>query len=470
MKAIGIDIGTTTICAVLLEEETGALLDSRTLPNDTAVPTAEDRGWEHLQDPEKILGKCRTVLEEYLAEYADVASIGVTGQMHGILYVDENGKAISPLYTWQDRRGDLPCGETDGDEGRRDSDRRESYVDVLARKTGYPVAAGYGLATHFCHVRTQSVPEGAASLCTIPDYIAMSLAGVKRPLMHQSMAASLGLYDLEHFCFDEKALRSAGIDKAILPEVTRENRAVGFLDHPGYQRPIAVAAALGDNQASFLGSTGPGEKLLLNVGTGSQISVCTDHLVTGGEAECRPYLGETWLLAGSPLCGGYAYSLLKRFVEELFALDGTEPSHAVYDLLNAAARKVYEEGGAQAEADTRFNGSRKEPGITGSIQGLTAETFHPGQFALAILKGICEELYRYYEGFPQELKEHSSFVGSGNGIRMNPLLREICCERFGMEMKIPLYSEEAGYGAALFSLLASGRCGSVEEVFHNLPV
>ena len=97
MKAVGIDIGTTTICGVLMDGETGKLLDSRTLPNDTSIQADDDRSWEHLQDPERILGKCREILKSYLDIYSDIVSVGVTGQMHGILYVDRNGKAVSPL-------------------------------------------------------------------------------------------------------------------------------------------------------------------------------------------------------------------------------------------------------------------------------------------------------------------------------------------------------------------------------------
>ena len=63
------------------------------------------------EDADKILVKCKNILEEYLSEQEDIVSIGVTGQMHGIVYVDENGVAVSPLYTWQDGRGDLVCAD-----------------------------------------------------------------------------------------------------------------------------------------------------------------------------------------------------------------------------------------------------------------------------------------------------------------------------------------------------------------------
>ena len=253
-----------------------------------------------LQDPEKILEKCRRILEGFQDGEEDIVSVGVTGQMHGILYTDERGRAVSPLYTWQDRRGDLPCKEnSDGKE--------ETWAGELSRKTGYPAASGFGLVTHYYHVKNGTIPREAVSLCTIPDYIAMSLAGEKRPLIHQSMAASLGLYDLRESCFDQRAIEAAGMDPGILPEVTREHRIVGRLKESageGNQSgTCVVSVALGDNQASFLGSVGPEERLLLNVGTGSQISAYADRLIETREAECRPYLGKTWLIAGSPLCG-----------------------------------------------------------------------------------------------------------------------------------------------------------------------
>ena len=49
-------------------------------------------------------------ISDFITE--DIAVIGITGQMHGIVYTDCNGMAISPLYTWQDGRGNLPYGDT----------------------------------------------------------------------------------------------------------------------------------------------------------------------------------------------------------------------------------------------------------------------------------------------------------------------------------------------------------------------
>lgn len=83
---------------------------------------------------------------------------------------------------------------------------------------------------------------------------------------------------------------------------------------------------------------------------------------------------------------------------------------------------------------------------------------------MGVLKGICEELYQHYCTLPDESKGATFFVGSGNGVRMNPLFQKICCDRFEMNLKIPKYSEEAAYGSGLFALLACGKYQTLFEV------
>ena len=80
------------------------------------------------------------------------------------------------------------------------------------------------------------------------DYLGMRLTGRKKPLMHVSNAASLGFYDVETDQFYTDILEKLGMDLSLLPSVT-----AGF-DVLGKFRGIPVTVALGDNQASFLGS------------------------------------------------------------------------------------------------------------------------------------------------------------------------------------------------------------------------
>lgn len=493
MKAIGLDIGTTTVCGVLVDAKTGELLDAKTLTNDSVIESVHT--YERTQDADKILAKCKNILEEYLSEQEDIVSIGVTGQMHGIVYVDENGVAVSPLYTWQDGRGDLCCPDiqndiqkkltvTDSetveniDNGNKVADNTEvaelgngaiTYAAELSKITGYHMASGFGLTTNYYNTKHGLVPEKAKSFCTIPDYVAMSLAGEKRPKMHQTMAASLGLYNMEAGDFDRTAVEKAGMNLELLPEVATTSTTCGNYTadvekYPAYAgKTIPVAVAFGDNQASFLGSVNQDCKVLLNVGTGGQVSVYSEELIKADGIECRPYLKGSYLMAGSSLCGGYSYNLVKRFFEEIYALAGVGCPKDIYSIMNRIAGEAAEKEKTLA-VDTRFNGSRENPALTGSITGLTVDTFHPGDLAYGVLRGLCEELYQFYNVLPENLKDGSHFVGSGNGIRKNPLLQKIASDRFRMKLRIPKYAEEAAYGAVLFSLLASGKRETLEDV------
>ena len=493
MKAIGLDIGTTTVCGVLVDAKTGELLDAKTLTNDSVIESVHT--YERTQDADKILVKCKNILEEYLSEQEDIVSIGVTGQMHGIVYVDENGVAVSPLYTWQDGRGDLCCPDIQNDiqkkltvadsetvenidNGNKVADNAEvaelgngaiTYAAELSKITGYHMASGFGLTTNYYNTKHGLVPEEAKSFCTIPDYVAMSLAGEKRPKMHQTMAASLGLYNMEAGDFERMAVEKAGMNPELLPEVatistTCGNYTADAEKYPAYAgKTIPVAVAFGDNQASFLGSVNQDCKVLLNVGTGGQVSVYSEELVKADGIECRPYLKGSYLMAGSSLCGGYSYNLVKRFFEEIYALAGVGCPKDIYSIMNRIAGEAAEKE-KTLTVDTRFNGSRENPALTGSITGLTVDTFHPGDLAYGVLRGLCEELYQFYNVLPENLKDGSHFVGSGNGIRKNPLLQKIASDRFRMKLRIPKYAEEAAYGAVLFSLLASGKRETLEDV------
>ena len=94
MKIIGIDVGTTTVCGAVLDADSGKLLRSITLANDSALPA---RPFERLQDPRRIFGICKQLYEALLAEFPDAAAVGLTGQMHGRLYLDGKGEPLSPL-------------------------------------------------------------------------------------------------------------------------------------------------------------------------------------------------------------------------------------------------------------------------------------------------------------------------------------------------------------------------------------
>lgn len=104
MDHLGLDLGTTTISAAVLDAD-GRLLCTRTVPGGAAVA---GQPWERKQDARGIEHAALSLLDGLLQEFPDIGCVGLTGQMHGIVYVDAAGQLLSPLYTWQDETGAQP--------------------------------------------------------------------------------------------------------------------------------------------------------------------------------------------------------------------------------------------------------------------------------------------------------------------------------------------------------------------------
>ena len=189
MRVIGLDIGTTSISAVVAEN--GRVIHSVTEQSYAAIKSefAKNR----LQSVKTITEKVFSIKEKLAKEFAPIDAIGVTGQMHGILYIDKDGNAVSPLYTWQDKSGELRYNDT-------------TFSEYLANITGFNAPSGSGLVTDFVNRKLGRVPLNAAGLCNIQDYITMKLTGGKTPVMHISNAAGLGFYSFDTFDFDSSAL------------------------------------------------------------------------------------------------------------------------------------------------------------------------------------------------------------------------------------------------------------------------
>lgn len=239
------------------DEQTVEKLKCIAVLRRVGIPIADIQLWqsgvisaeEKVQDAGRLLERAQRLLDFLVDKFSPVEAIGITGQMHGIVY-SSGDKVLSPLYTWQDQRASA------------------EFCRELMMLSGYGVAPGYGLATHIFLKRAGQMPEGAKCISTIMDFFAAKLCGLDTPVMHATNAASLGFYDLCSNRFDADALERCGAFAGILPAVTAGCEVIGSY------RGIPVAVAIGDNQASFLGAVKDQERsALANFGTGSQISL-----------------------------------------------------------------------------------------------------------------------------------------------------------------------------------------------------
>lgn len=449
MKALGIDIGTTTISFVVVDGQSREMIKSYTIANpgflETGVP------WEKIQDPAMIMHKVIHLLNDILCEYKDIGVIGLTGQMHGIVYVDSYGKHVSPLYTWQDERGNQKCQK-----GR-------NCCEIIEEISKTKIYSGYGLVTHYYNNIMGQMSTTAVGLCTIADYLGMVLTGRTKPLMHSSNAASLGLFDVKNNRFIEEVFRKLNLNVQILPNVTEDFQIIGTY------RDIPVCVAIGDNQSSFLGAVkNVREDILVNMGTGGQVSVYSEHYYIAEEIETRPFIRGGYILSGSSLCGGRAYAILEQFFEKCAIALG-EKEKDIYGMMacfleEASAKSVSPEK-EKLIIDTRFSGTREQPELRGAIRNIGIDNFTPEDLTVGFLKGMADELYQMYLKMGKEAADGKKrIIASGNGLRRNNYLQNIVSQQFHMSLCLAVQQEEAAYGAALEGLIGAGMIDVREAI------
>ena len=426
--AVGIDVGTTTVSAVVYDLDSCESLEAYSIPHNSRIssyPFSEQR-------VSLILEKAEKLLFHILDTYKRIVCIGITGQMHGIVYVDNKGQAVSELINWQDGRGDLSLGGG-------------SACQQIEMLTGEKIHTGYGIATHYYNVKTDSVPKNAACFCSIMDLLAMKICGVEKPTTHKTIGASFGLFDTKNGDFMWEKLEILGIDKSFLPKICDDNYILGEC------RGIPVSLAIGDNQASFLGAVGVSDDaLLVNIGTGSQVCAACDYQEVGGDVEIRPFIGDKYLICGSALCGGSAYAMVEEFFRGYLESIGID-APLQYDTLNRLASEAHRRGEKGLDVDTRFLGKRGDSLARGAIREIDIHSFTPSALALGVLKGMCKELCQLYSTFDQK---KARIVSSGGAVRKNALMQTLIEEMFGLPVTVSLALEEAALGAAIFSALA----------------
>jgi len=458
---LGVDFGTSKIAFVLIDVHTCKIIDHRSYPTEALVGFENPRRKE--QSIEKLKKAFYVGIKDMLKSRGDTfLSIGLTGQMHGILGVDREGGAVTDFVTWQDERG-LEQGKSG-----------KTIIEEMEERGGErAVAAGYGIVTLYDWV-TRKQSKDISCICTLPDFFGMLLAGQNRPLIDFTMAHSIGCFDQLSSGWDFEYIQSLGIDTKYFPDAVPpvsvygklKDRMVLSLIH---NRTVPISVPIGDNQASFIGSVHDYfSTLLLNIGTGSQISFGVRSLdeiddvqeLDGYDVIARPFIENACLIAGSALSGGVVYTALLDFFrktgEELFKI------HDFGSLWEKMEKLAWQ---GSAERGLRvyplFAGKRSNPEARGAIEEISLTNLSPSNLIYGTLKGMVGLLKDMVDSRIVESMEH--IVGSGNGMRKNAVLRKIASDLFHREIMIPLHEEEAAIGAAITGAVAGKVFKDFEE-------
>ncbi|MCL2367988.1 MAG: xylulokinase [Oscillospiraceae bacterium] len=244
---IGIDVGTSGTKTVLFDEG-GAPLASKTAEYPLDQP---QNGWAE-QDParwwEAAIHSLAAVLEVSGVNPAQVAGIGLSGQMHGLVMLDAAGAVLRPAILWCDGRTTAQCAEITARVG----------AERLIALTANPALPGF-TASKILWVREHE-PELYAKCRHIllpKDYIRFKLTGVLATEV--SDASGTNLLDVPNRRWSSEVLSVLAIDPALLPEVFESTALVGSVTAEaasltGLAAGTPVVAGASDNAAAAVGT------------------------------------------------------------------------------------------------------------------------------------------------------------------------------------------------------------------------
>jgi xylulokinase len=266
---LGLDIGTSSVKAMLVDGEQRVLADAAS-PLEASRPRP---GWSE-QDPEAwwraVLAAVDSLRAARPRELTAVRGIGLSGQMHGAVLLDRSGAVLRPCILWNDTRATAECREL------------EAAFPALHEVAGNLAMPGF-TAPKVLWVRRHE-PENFAGV----KHVLLPKAWVRHRLTGEmiddvSDASGTLWLDVGRRDWSDGALGAAGLDRSAMPRLVEGNAAAGtlkaeFAARWGMARPPVLAGGAGDNAAGAvgLGAIRPGDAFV-SLGTSGVLWATTDR-------------------------------------------------------------------------------------------------------------------------------------------------------------------------------------------------
>ena len=244
---IGVDIGTSGTKTVLFDQA-GTPISSKTIEYPLYQP---QNGWAE-QNPlhwwDAVVETLRAVVEKSSIDKASVAGIGLSGQMHGLVMLDEHGDVLRNSIIWCDGRTTKQCAEITTLIGA------ERLIEITAN----PALPGF-TASKILWVR-ENEPELYAKCRRIllpKDYIRYKLTGVSATEV--SDASGMNLMDVPKRTWSDEVLSKLGIDRSLLADMYESYEITGRITNDaasltGLAVGTPVVGGAGDNAAAAIGT------------------------------------------------------------------------------------------------------------------------------------------------------------------------------------------------------------------------
>lgn len=460
-KLLGIDVGTGGTRAVLLDQG-GRVLNSATAEH--APMHSPQIGWAE-QDPQDWWrAGCVAVkacLEKSKTSPSEIAAVGLTGQMHGLVLLDAGGEVLRPAIIWCDQRTGRQCEQITERIG----------AERLIELTANPALTNFTLPKIWWVQQHEPEIWSRARTILLPkDYFRFRLTGARA--MDVAEASGTLFFDVAQRKWSQPILEASHISENMLPALLESPEISGTISQEGAAATgllagTPVVAGAGDQAAGAVGMgiVRPGA-VSATIGTSGVVFAATSRPVLDPRGRihtfCHAVPGR-WHVMGVTQAAGLS---LRWFRDEFGAGNAAAsgPTYGdPYERLTAEAAKTPPGADGLLWAPYLM-GERTphlDPHARGALVGITAQ-HHRGHVVRAILEGVAFSLRDSFEIF-RELKIPAHSIRLGGGGARSELWRQIQADIYGMSVEIVEAEEGPAFGAALLAGVGSGIWSSVED-------
>lgn len=457
---IGVDLGTSGTKTVLFDEN-GTVLASATVE----YPLYQPKNGYAEQEPDDwwnaTVETIRAVLVKSGIDKTEVKSIGLSGQMHGLVMLDKEGKVIRRSIIWADQRTSAECDEITAKVGK------ERLIEITAN----PALTGF-TASKILWVRNHEPEnyERCAHILLPKDYVRFRLTG--EFATEVSDASGMQLLDVPNRCWSSEVLEKLEIDSSLLARVYESPEITGKISceaakATGLSEQTLVVGGAGDNAAAAVGTGVVHDgKAFTTIGTSGVVFAHTSEISIDPKGRVHTFccaVPGAWHVMGVTQAAGLS---LKWFRDQFCSGEietakqlGIDP----YVLMDKEAETV-PIGANRLLYLPYLMGERTphlDPNCRGAFVGLSA--IHTRRDMLrAVMEGVSYSLRDCMEILKEMGVSAEDMMACGGG-GSSPLWRKMLADLYGCPVKTTDSKEGPALGVAILAGVGAGIYSSVEE-------
>ena len=436
---IGLDLGTSGLKGVLIDDAQGVLAEA-SAPLTVSRP---HEGWSE-QSPADWIAAAETVMDALSAHgLSKVRGIGLSGQMHGATLLDASDEVLRPCILWNDTRSHEEAAELDGD-------------PMFRRVTGNIVFPGF-TAPKLVWVRRHEprIWEKVARVLLPKDYLRLWLTG--EHVAEMSDAAGTSWLDTGKRDWSDECLAATGLTRAHMPRLVEGSAVSGKLRDAlssrwGLPKDVVIAGGGGDNAASGVGvGVVKAGDAFVSLGTSGVLFAANDGYQPAPETAVHTFchaLPDTWHQMGVILAATDALNWYAGLVGD------------------SAANLTGALGDLKAPSKTLFlpylGGERtplNDAAIRGAFLGLEHATDRAAA-TRAVLEGVTFAIRDSRDALAATGTRIERLLAVGGGSRSDYWLRAIATA-LDIPVHLPVAGDFGGaFGAARLALMAATGAGA----------